>query len=250
MQREKIKKRNKKSIKERRRRRIFTGAVIAGLLILIGAGLAWYSLRQRNAETEPENVMKPYNLTLMNASGTDVLQLSVGSLMLGETKQIVFCVSNDDAGDYAFDYMLELIHTDNLALDYTIYALEESDEENATIIAEDTIIVDGESEQIFTYWKVNSEGIALVGDDVSSERHQETGLTGDEINSGTYILYQNEESNTNNLYLTTGEDGDSAQYFLMEIEWNEGAYTNYEGYEKETDMIYLLVKAVQPEPQK
>ena len=46
------------------------------------------------------------------------------------------------------------------------------------------------------------------------------------------------------------ETGYDSQYFLLEIEWDVNEIGNFDKYEKETDMIYILVKALQPEPTK
>ena len=100
--------------------------------MLLGVSFAWFTLVERSAESDATDVMAPYYLTLLNPSETSALQLSVGSLMPGKTKQILFCVSNKsneeneliNMGGADFDYSMELIHTDNLALNYTLYALE------------------------------------------------------------------------------------------------------------------------------
>lgn len=221
---------------------------IVGILLLFGITFAWYSVVKREADSKSAEVMEPYHLTLLNPSETDVLQLSVGSLLPGRTKQIVFCVSNKEnedkinMGGTDFDYSMELIYTENLAVNYKIYELTKSDAENGSIVTEDT-------NQLF-YWNVKAPNVPLAGTDVSAERHTEVGLGGTEINRGTYIQYTSNESI--DFHLSSGADGAGyeSQYFLLEIEWDEAAGNSFEKYEKETDMIYILVKALQPEPQK
>lgn len=242
-----------KNIEKKLRRRVMAWVMVAAALMLIGGTYAWYKSIEREAESKTASVMEPYYLTLLNPSETDVLQLSIGSLMPGRTKQVVFCVSNKkneesiNMGGADFDYSIELIHTDNLALQYSIYELEESDEENAGVVAEDTVTVDGVPTAKRTYWSVKTPGTPLEGMDVSAVRHVETELTGDEINSGTYISYEAEDDT---FHLSSTNGGYDSQYFLLEIDWEESALTNFEKYEKETDMIYILVKALQPEPSK
>ena len=239
MQRRNVEQNKRKTRKTVIRRRIFAGAVLLGSLILICIGFAWFSRGKREAETAPMNVMKPYNLYLMDLAETDMLELSIGNLLLGETKQIVFSVSNgDDNKNFDIEYELQLIYTSNLDLNYTIYELVETDKENGSFITEDT-------EGNISYWKVGNNYTPLTGTDISAEKHEKLGLTGSEVNSGTYILYENEN---NNLKLPAGEEGNASQHFLMEIKWKNSEYTDFDKYDKETDMIYIMVKAVQPEP--
>lgn len=231
---------------------VLAWCTIVGCFMLFGVSFAWFTQVERSAESKVTNVMAPYYLTLLNPSETDVLQLSVGSLMPGRTKQIIFCVSNKNneeneminMGGADFDYSMELIHTDNLALNYTLYELEESTEEAADIVAEDVVIVDGATTTQLTYWTV---GTQFNGNDVSAERHAEVGLTGDEINSGTYISYA--KNDNNDFHLSDDGSGYDSQYFLMEIAWKNDALSNFEQYDKETDMIYILVKALLPKPE-
>ena len=231
------------------RKKLFVWAILIGSLVVTGVSFAWYSRMGKEAESDELNIMKPYYLTLMNPSMTDAMQLSVGSLTYGKTKQIVFCVTNKTDMEIAeFDYSLELIHTDNLALNYTIYALEAADADSAGIVAEDIVLESDTSTQVLTYWNVKDLSHPLVGVDVSDERHTQTALTGNEINSGTYIAYESDENNT--LHLNVIPDGYDAQYFLLKIEWDESAQDNFANYENETDMIYLVAKAIQPQPQK
>lgn len=241
------------------RLQIYVWSVIIGLVMLVGITFAWYTMREREAETQNLSVMKPYYLTLRNASETDLLQLAVGSLPNGKTRQIVFCVSNIEKEQInkdksAFEYALELIHTDNLALQYKIYSLKSVDEGQSDIIVAEDIVIgeDGSTTTEVTYWQKN--GAALTGTDVSEERHAKLGLTGTEINKGTYISYGKTTGGENGaaavdngLKLEPGEQGYASQYFLLEISW--AITTGIEKYDKETDMIYLMATAVQPEPE-
>lgn len=205
--------------------------------------------------------MRPYYLTLLSPGERDELQLSIGNLYPGEKKEVVFCVSNKpneeeiSMGGAAFDYTMELVHTENLALTYQIFQLEKAaDEDDADITTEDA---GGGQKQ---YWKkkVGTGGnAALSGTDVSQERWKsalgkEEADTGDIQNRGKYINYTKDVTD-GNLHLeektedTTGYD---AQYFVLEVEWDKDQTQNFEQYEKETDMIYMLVKAMQPRPVK
>lgn len=244
-------------IKKGLRTPVLVWCIMVGALMLFGISFAWFTKVERTADSKTVGVMEPYYLTLLNPSETDVLQLSIGNLMPGRTKQVLFCVSNksneeNDAmnmGGADFDYSMELVHTENLALNYTLYELEKvapEDVDGDEIVAEDITITDGETTTTLTYW---SKGQAFDTEnedwtDVSEERHREVELTGTEINRGTYISYASDD-----FHLKDDESGYDSQYFLLEIEWQEDAVSNFEKYDKETDMIYVLVKALLPKPE-
>lgn len=260
MRRRPTKRKNEKKIANYFRTPVFAWCILVGCLMLFGVSFAWFTMVERVAESKPTSVMQPYYLTLLNPSETSALQLSVGSLMPGKTKQILFCVSNKsneeneliNMGGADFDYSLELIHTDNLALNYTLFALEATTPEEATestLVAEDTVMTDGQATTILTYWNKGEEFRDETENDtvsdVSALRHGEIGLTGEEINSGTYISYESPDFHLKD----DAQSGYDTQYFLLEIEWQEEATSNFEKYDKETDMIYLLVKALLPKPE-
>lgn len=228
---------------------VLAGVAVIGCLFIIGISYAWYTRQERVAESDTLTVMTPYKLSLMNPSETDVLQLSIGSLLLDETKQIVFCVENGiEQENVELNYEIEMIYTNNLALEYKIYELDTAaDENNPYIVAEDIISVDGELQARRTYWDTKT-GVALTGADISDRRHDEAALNGDEVNSGTYVLYT-EDSSGDSFQLSSSENSVNAHFFVMEIKWKDGI-TGYEDYEKETDMIFLVVRALQPKPEK
>lgn len=274
------------------RLQIYAWCTVVGVVMFLGTGIthAWYSMQKREAETKAPNVMKPYHLNLSNPSETGVLQLSVGSLLQGKTKQIIFCVNTEEESrinkdETTFDYTLELVHTDNLALKYELYALDsvaEADKEalenrgTEVLTAEDTVELDGTPTMHTTYWTKKTKTVAngtqqavpLTGREVSALRQEQVGLTGadaesgtkaDEeiINRGTYISFDTSENSdeSNDLKLTVGGEADGisqgirSRYYVLEISWDdlpEGS--NYNAYNKETEMIYIVAKAIQPEP--
>ena len=254
------------------RLQLLSWSLMIGVVVLLGgaATFAWYTLREREVETTTANVMKPYYLSLRNPNESDVLQLSVGSLLQGKTKQIVFCVSSEEEARVnqdttIFDYALELVHTDNLALEYELYPLQKVDVEEGEsredlILTEHEIVTgEGTKETAVIYWQKTAG--KLTGTDVSEERWAQAGLVEEDfdgdmntatqgvVNRGTYISYaihkNGEETIDNNLELTAGEN--SAQYFVLEISW--AINSGFEKYHKETDMIYLVAKVLQPEPE-
>jgi len=257
------KERKKLHIEKGLRLQIYAWGIIVGIVLLIGTGgtFAWYTLQEREADTETANVVKPYYLTLLNPSETDMVQLSIGSLQQGKAKQIVFCVSNKgntqiNTDNSPFEYALELIHTDNLVLNYEIYPLESAESDESGVIVAEDMVTDNEGNTTITttYWK--KSGSALTGTDVSATRHEQLALTDtqDIINRGTYISYGKVEPDgndvvaiDNNLVLDPGDEEYASAYFVMEISWN--IVSGFEKYEKETDLIYILATAIQPEPE-
>lgn len=247
------KKQGKKGTKLQIMAWMLVGTVLMLVTMLIGGSYAWYSVKIRETESKTVDIMKPYYLTLLNPSETDSLQLAVGSLMPGKKKQVVFCVSNKNneqndqinMGGSDFAYSIELVYTNNLALEYEIYGLQNVDAQGSdTIVTNDTVIQDGEEVISTKYWKKDAS--ALNGIDVSKQRQEQMEVSEDVWNKGTYISYEENDQ----LYLMTSESGYASQYFVLEISWKEAEGSNFEKYEKETDMIYLLVKALQPEPVK
>ena len=260
--RKKIKKKNRRRIWDGERYKMMLFCAMLSLVVGTSASYAWYGARERTADSAPADVMKPYYLNLRNPSDTADLQLSVGNLFPGDVKQIVFCVSNKnnekqglDMGVTSFEYSIELIHTENLALEYRIYELIRLEDNQAGEIEVLDIVEENgvPTEYISNFDKKSN--VSLVGTDVSDERHVQAGLTGTmPVNAGKYTSYT-QTANSQELRLEAGYELDGtptfdSQYFLLEIDWSDGAETRFEKYEKETDMIYLLVEALQPKPQK
>lgn len=257
----------RKRIFEGRRYRIMMLCACVAVVVASAATFAWYSAQERYADSAPADVMKPYYLTLRNPSDTAALELSVGNLFPGDTKQVVFCVSNKnnektglDMGVTSFSYSIELIHTENLALNYRIYGLDAATQDTAGAFAvlDEVETESGSTQSHTTYWVKKASGgviTPLTGEDVSESRHTLTGLTDPlPINAGTYVAYKKGADGTElTLQANVDANGDptfDSQFFLIEIDWKDGADTEFEKYEKETDMIYLLVEALQPRPEK
>ena len=268
--RRKIKSGKRRRIFKSKRTRIMLACVAIAIFMCCPITFAWYGAKEREADSAPAEVMKPYYLNLRNPSDTANLQLSVGNLFPGDVKQIVFCVSNKnnekeglDMGVTSFEYSVELIHTENLALEYKIYELEKLEDANGgtgdVIEVLDVVDTAGGTKEHRSYFTL-ATGICLNGTDVSLQRHAQAGLVGNmPVNAGQYISYTqssktDESGNPKKLRLEANlQDGQptfDSQYFLMEIDWVDEAENNFDKYEKETDMIYVLVEALQPKPEK
>lgn len=268
---DKVHKHERKRIFVSNRYKIMLWCAMVAIIVGSTATFAWYGANERFADSAPAEVMKPYYLTLRNPSDTAALELSVGNLFPGDVKQVVFCVSNKnnekeglDMGVTSFEYSIELIHTENLALKYNIYELEKLEtEQDGAIVVLDTVVENDKTNEFVSYFQLAvTPPKALAGEKVSDSRHVQVGLSKPmPVNAGEYISYtksailKDAEGNPMPLKLEAGVDekGDTifdSQYFMIEIDWEDGAAVEFEKYEKETDMIYLLVEALQPEPKK
>lgn len=244
-EKEQAKKRKKVHKKVYRRHRpripVQLAVVLMVLLVCIGGTFAWYTWLERAANSKDAEVMEPYYLYLRDKSDTEMVRLALDSLFAGETKNLYFCVSNGpneksgtigEMGGGNFDYTMELVYTENVPLTFKLYELDSF---------EDTAIAGGG-----TY--------LTAATDKTADRHQ--AMFGDNpvediVNKGKYVTYLNGKDGKQ-LHLETGKDGDGketymSRYFRLEVTCTADTFDKYR---KETDMIYLLVKAEQPKPTK
>lgn len=226
-------------------------AILSVLAIMLAIGFAWYSYYKKHTDSEKMEIMTPYTLYLLNSGATDTLELNVGGIHPGETKQIVVCVSSHDVGaedtqtskEGIFPYTLELIHTENVGLTYNLYpltrlAFEASGED---IISSDyTVAENGSAVVKKAYFQ---KGDLLSGDTTKSIEYQKE-MYGESnvasvVNKGTYCVYSKNE-----FQLSLSDPDKRYNYFLVEIVWS--AETT--GNSKETDLVYLVAKAGVPKP--
>ena len=248
-------------------------ACLALVMVMLAGTLAWYVLNAiREIDSKDTEVMTPYLLYLLNPTDEKSLALTVGNLHPGETKQAVICVSSqkpEDIGimtiskDSEFSYELELAYTENLAVDYNVYELETVEAGDDTT-SDGLILVQDENGENTKYFQKALTGNVLskAGVDVNAKRQEEM-YGGNEtsrqsiVNLGQYDLYQKDAAG-NNLKLNTkvSVENDEVQYdkdyYLIEITWKQtdanGASIQFDDYRKETDLVYVIVKAMQPEP--
>lgn len=227
--------------------------------VFLMLSFAWYYYQSRRiVNTDDREVMPPYCLYLVEPNGTDELQLTVGNLHPGETKQIVVGVSNKapDGGnstfnisrDSAFNYELELAYTKNLPVTYHVYELTKeetavSDSNHITVEWPGT----GETtvSQCFLKKLLTKNGSS---DAITTANNSEMYGNNSVVNLGQYDVY--DKTSGASFDLTTTVSGSSVQfdldYYLIEIEWNENVA--FADYLKETDLVYVLVTALQLEP--
>ncbi len=249
----------------------------AMLLMLIS--FAWYYFKvDKEVDSEQADVMAPYYLYLLDGEG-DNLSLSIGSLHPGETKQVIIGVSNKPAGelestvDYLigknskFDYKLALAYTQNLPITYTVYELKETDEEKKEFTVTDpSDNISLYLEKVLMSKDVNGSAIltqknneAMYQDEVAEGKSIES-----VVNYVQYDLYPYDSSyqgnsssgdsaaTQSNLRLETKieSDGNTSyelDYYLIEMKWKDDI--EFQNFIKETDLVYVIVDAVQPKPE-
>lgn len=235
------------------------------VLILALVTYAWYTLLlTRRVNSKERDVMQPYYLYLVEPNGTDSLRLSVGNLHPGETKQIMIGVTNQKPNqeggvsyqigkNSSFHYDLELAYTNNLPLNFQVYALKE--DAQASGEAAYTAKWTNQNNQSVTkkYEKSlltkNGDSSKQLTDKNNSEMYGADNVD-QTVNKATYDVYDKNGTSNFELKTTVGEDGKVSfdlNYYLIELSWKEGI--SFPDYLKETDLMYVMVNAMQLEPQ-
>ena len=238
----------KKIVILKRKTKIYIFIALTVCIILAVAVVAfakYYYHKEISGKTT--EISDSYYLTLLKPDGTDYLNLVVGDMYPKETKQIVFCVSNRDpfptaditanAGGSDFGYQLELIHTENLPVTYKM----------REVIPVAGQKIDSDYEINGNVWRDKG---TISGVDISDSIANELfGNEEDVLNQGKYIYFE-KDSNGNLLHLSSPTGiGYERDYYFLEISWNSDL-TNISPYLKETDLVYIVVKALQPKPEK
>lgn len=244
--------RNKKRIKK-------IISVLLVLLVLSGTVYGWFVyMSSTEADRDDVEVMPPYFLYLLNPGDTNTLQFAVGNLHPGETKRVIICVSNktpdnvvgsyfDIAKDSDFEYELEFIQTNNLEVNYDFYHVERRELGNDYELSADEYMV---PEVPGYYFK--KVGAKLEGTNTTEERRNSVfggADVTDVVNNGTYTLYST-YSDDEHLHLTyvAEQKKYDYNYFMIEISWKDGAL--FSENSKETDLLYVVVNAMQLRPEK
>lgn len=264
MKKKRMKHRQVHREKHLRHRQKIVAMILGIILILVLVSFAWYTLLQRRmTRSQNRDVMAPYYLYLVDETGTDSLELTVGNLHPGETKQIVIGVTNqkpNDVGgtsytiakDSGFHYELELAHTNNLPINYKLYALEETDS-SENVSSNETVVVSGvDSGKTKTFVKSLLSTNTQLSSEMTTKNNQEmygesaTGVN--TVNWATYDIYdkRGEADFQLNTKLENGKVSYDLNYYLIELSWQDGI--QFDNYLKETDLMYVIVNAMQPEP--
>ena len=258
-------------------------ACLAVVIIVLVGTLAWYVLNAlREIDSKDTEVMTPYVLYLLDPADEKSLALTVGNLHPGETKQAVICVSSKNpegldpsdiitiSKDSEFSYELELAYTENLAVFYHVYELElvsNTNGDDATDTSSGLILVQDENGENIKQFKkavadeetdTSADALEKETPDISGQRQKEMYGGSDEdrekiVNLGQYDLYQTDAKgqplklNTNVTTTTSGGIEYDKDYYLIEIQWKNDIH--FDDYRKETDLVYVIVKAMQPKPE-
>ena len=208
--------------------------------------------------------MQPYYLYLVEPNGTDSLRLSVGNLHPGETKQIMIGVTNKKPNNESsvsyqigknsnFHYDLELAYTSNLPLNFKVYSLKEDAQAS------------GESAYTAKWTDHNNQPVTKkyekslltkndqTSDSLTDKNNKE--MYGEDkvdqtVNKATYDVYDKNGTSNFELKTTVGENGEVSfdlNYYLIELSWQNDI--SFPDYLKETDLMYVMVNAMQLEPQ-
>lgn len=247
-------KQHKKKMK--RRQTLILGIMLSVMLFLL-VSYAWYYFRaDKEVDSELADVMAPYYLYLLDEEG-DSLSLSIGSLHPGETKSVIIGVSNqpseegvDDylvGKDSKFEYQLALAYTQNLPINYKVYELKEIEEERKEFTVQDPQSQDLIYLAKYVISKDENESLKLTENN-NKEMYGDVANT--VVNYVQYDLYPYDYEN-NSLQLETKVNELSTSYgldyYLIEMEWKDGI--EFQDFIKETDLIYVIVDAVQPKPE-
>lgn len=240
------------------KRKIAAIAILVILCLAAGGGtFAWY-LREdvKQAQTEGAEVMAPYNLYLMNPNARDSLKFAIGNLHPGEIRHRVICVSNRVPEDYEgadymselvkdseFNYELQLVHTENLAVDYAVYPLKRYEIPSQGTLPSGAFIMEGDEPSYRQYYWMK-EASKMRGRDNTEKMVEE--VFGEEdtenvVNVGRYLFFGDED-----MKLAYSNGTYEYDYYLIEVTWQD--ISDFDVYKKETDLVYVMVNAKQPRP--
>lgn len=254
-----------------RKKRLVMSLAVCVLLFGL-TGFAWYSFQTRkDAESENREVMVPYYLYLLDDSESASFQLAVGNLHPSETKSVIVGVSNKAEGQEGvsypigrnseFAYELELAYTQNLPMDYQVYELKEVDASGVQAGDPSVIEITDETGSILRYLKPVIQGgqvkpLAVSGESASITEKNNKEMYGEGASKDTvvnyvqYDVYQKDAGGTALSLETKSTDGRAdydLDYYMIELKWQDGI--EFDNYLKETDLVYVIVKALQPEPE-
>lgn len=212
-------------------------AVVLSLLIIaVGVTMAWFNYT-RGLHTV-SNIIPPVALEIGSGNKQPITQLELGNLDVENTdfKDVVFCVFSRMNKDIQYD--LQLAHTTNIGLNYTIYpaAIDEtSSDDSKTKVVYDNHTYTYDSKASVGGKELNSindSGVANLTDDFFAKTY------GKNANKEGYFGVQ---KNAMPIYwkssaqLTLNSDNSYCNYFVLHIGWDEKVKND-----KETDMIYIM----------
>ncbi len=261
--------------KKLNRKQFLVLVIMLSVMLIMLISFAWYYFKvDKEVDSEEADVMAPYYLYMLDGEGNS-LSLSIGSLHPGETKQVVIGVSNKPADsslnldDYLvgknsqFDYKFALAYTQNLPITYKVYELLKTENADPEFTVKEPSGEEVKLEK--NEMNKDEDKSEELTEENNTEMYQdeaevEEGKTVDEIvNYVQYDLYPYDSGSVGDsgksktaLSLKTVVDNNGTtsyemDYYLIEMEWKDGI--EFSNFIKETDLIYVIVDAVQPEPE-
>ena len=176
-------------------------AVLAAAVLLsaLGGTMAW--LRYARSLHTLARIQVP-SMTLTGPQGESTLPVALGDMDLSQAgkKESIFRI----ASNKGTHYILQLAHTTNLPLNYTIYKLNSASDP--------------------------SRGTALAG----NYRNLSGSLADGTLHSATYGNYNQVQKNAQPLYWQSEvQTSSGVEFYVLVVTWEAGANN------KETDMIYI-----------
>ena len=214
---------------KRQKYQLILALIVTALLAVVVGTQAWLTYVRR---LQTAAVVDMPNLIIQGPLDSDTAPLELGDIDVtnGNSRQYVFSITATNASGYK----LQLAHTTNIPFTYTIYKAQLSTNETSGI-------------HIGNFWyDYKTEGTGkLSGEYLNLD--DETKKADHTYHDQTYGGYRNVQQNAEPLYwqsdsvkVQSHETGIQRDYYVLDISWNENLKNN-----KETDMVYLTVEAVE-----
>ena len=206
---------------------LMLSAFLAVLLVI--PVFAWLSY-QRTLQTVTR-INAPNVLVIGAGNKRDIRELELGNIDVtgSSPKKVVFCVYSEEK----CEYNLQLAHTTNIGLEYTIYP--------AVIIDANNDLKYDESNKVTYLNTTFGYGEALEGHYINTINENNS----NNCHEKTYGQYMSVQSQAEPWYWKSGStikfqnqgNGYYINYYVLSISW-ENVENN-----KETDMVYLMAEA-------
>ena len=218
-----------------RKKKVIAAGIVSLCVLLAVPVLAWLYYR-RSMETVAK-INEPVALEIRAGDNQDIKQLELSNIDVttDHYKEYVFCVVGHKPN---MQYDLQLAHTTNIGFTYTIYSAKKVD-----------ISTDSTISYLGNYYEYSNE--KPVDGRYLNEKSQDPPLANGICHDTTYKSYSYVQENAEPLYwktdtrltlpIETGtDDGKYINYYVLKISWTGDVQNT-----KETDMIYLMAKAVE-----
>lgn len=214
---------------KRQKYQLILALIVTALLAVVVGTQAWLTYVRR---LQTAAVVDMPNLIIQGPLDSDTAPLELGDIDVtnGNSRQYVFSITATNASGYK----LQLAHTTNIPFNYTIYKTDYDTSGDYSITsAEHTYGYNADDTLDGEYLNQDNES-KKANRDYHGQTY-ETYLT-KYVQQNAEPLYWQSKSVEVNPDLT----GIQRDYYVLDISWNENLKNN-----KETDMVYLTVEAVE-----